>query len=159
MKDVSRRFTRLSLRTEARLIIQLYSYSVHSNYGFSSVSCFLNGMFTAIAGYKEIKIDHEKELVTVTGSMDIKELVETLKKQLKKDVQIVPPKKEGGEKKEGGGGGRGKENDKGKENEKGKDGEGGGDKKDVYEYQDMDATAIQAIQLFSDENANACTIM
>lgn len=116
-------------------------------------------MFTAIAGYKEIKIDHEKELVTVTGSMDIKELVETLKKQLKKDVQIVPPKKEGGEKKEGGGGGRGKENDKGKENEKGKDGEGGGDKKDVYEYQDMDATAIQAIQLFSDENANACTIM
>ncbi|WMV35787.1 hypothetical protein MTR67_029172 [Solanum verrucosum] len=104
-------------------------------------------------GYKEMKIDQEKELVTVIGSMDMKELVEVLKKQLKKDVQIVPPKKEGGEKKEGGGGGGGKGN------EKGKDGQGGGEKKEQYEYPELDATAFHATQLFSDENANACSIM
>lgn len=94
--------------------------------------------------------------MTVTGSMDMKELVEALKKQLKKDVQIVPSKKEGGEKKEGGGGGKG--------NEKGKDGQGGGgggggEKREQYEYPELDATAIHATQLFSDENANACSIM
>ncbi|TMW92920.1 hypothetical protein EJD97_012410 [Solanum chilense] len=107
-------------------------------------------------GYKEMKIDHEKELMTVTGSMDMKELVEALKKQLKKDVQIVPSKKEGGEKKEGGGGGSG-----GKGNEKAKDGQGGGgsEKREQYEYPELDATAIHATQLFSDENANACSIM
>ncbi|KAK4719858.1 hypothetical protein R3W88_018196 [Solanum pinnatisectum] len=104
---------------------------------------------------EDMKIDQEKELVTVTGSMDMKELVEALKKQLKKDVQTVPPKKEGGEKKEGGGGGGG-----GKGNEKGKDGQGGGgEKREQYEYQEFDATAIHATQLFSDENALACSIM
>ncbi|KAH0659635.1 hypothetical protein KY289_028383 [Solanum tuberosum] len=106
-------------------------------------------------GYKEMKIDQEKELVTVTGSMDMKELVEVLKKQLKKDVQIVPPKKEGGEKKEGGGGGGGKGNEKGKDGQGG----GGGEKKEQYEYPELDATAFHATQLFSDENANACSIM
>ncbi|KAK6788038.1 hypothetical protein RDI58_016563 [Solanum bulbocastanum] len=107
-------------------------------------------------GYKDMKIDQEKELVTVTGAMDMKELVEALKKQLKKDVQIVPPKKEGGEKKEGGGGGGGG----GKGNEKGKDGQGGGgEKREQYEYLEFDATAIHATQLFSDENALACSIM
>lgn len=90
--------------------------------------------------------------MTVTGSMDMKELVEALKKQLKKDVQIIPSKKEGGEKKEGGGGGKG--------NEKAKDGQGcGGEKREQYEYPELDATAIHATQLFSDENANACSIM
>ncbi|MCD7457244.1 hypothetical protein HAX54_034633 [Datura stramonium] len=109
-------------------------------------------------GYKEMKIDLEKDLVTVTGSMDMKELVEELKKQLKKDVQIVPPKKEGGEKKEGGGGGKG--------NGKGKDEQGGGENKVMdnqqvqygYPYMDM-YPAIHATQIFSDENPNACSIM
>ncbi|XP_055832469.1 heavy metal-associated isoprenylated plant protein 3 [Solanum dulcamara] len=106
----------------------------------------IHKIITKNKGYKAMKIDQEKDLVTVTGSMDIKELVEVLKKQLKKDVQIVPPKKEGG-----GGDGKG--------NGKGKDGPGGGDKKDQYEYPELDATAIHATQLFSDENVNACTIM
>ncbi|PHT61355.1 hypothetical protein T459_34800 [Capsicum annuum] len=58
------------------------------------------------------KID---EIVTkFKGSMDMKVLAETLKKDLKKEIEIVPRKKEGGEKKEkgggdnGGGGGKGK---------------------------------------------------
>ncbi|PHT46860.1 hypothetical protein CQW23_16018 [Capsicum baccatum] len=107
-------------------------------------------------GYKEMKMDFEKDLVTVTGSMDMKELVEALKKQGKKEVQIVPPKKEkeGGEKQDGGDGGK----RKGKE----KDGQGGGDggdKQVQYEHQDMEATAVYVTQMLSDENTNACSIM
>ncbi|KAF3634424.1 heavy metal-associated isoprenylated plant protein 3-like [Capsicum chacoense] len=107
-------------------------------------------------GYKEMKMDFEKDLVTVTGAMDMKELVEALKKQGKKEVQIVPPKKEkeGGEKQDGGGGGK----RKGKE----KDGQGGGDggdKQVQYEHQDMEATAVYVTQMLSDENTNACSIM
>ncbi|CAN4100853.1 unnamed protein product [Withania somnifera] len=106
-------------------------------------------------GYREMKMDHEKDLVTVTGAMDMKELVEALKKEVKKDVVIVPPKKEkeGGEKKEGGGG---------KGNGKGKDGQGsedGGDNRVKSEYPDFEATAIHATELFSDENTSACSIM
>lgn len=101
-------------------------------------------------------MDFEKDLVTVTGAMDMKELVEALKKQGKKEVQIVPPKKEkeGGEKQDGGGGGK----RKGKE----KDGQGGGDggdKQVQYEHQDMEATAVYVTQMLSDENTNACSIM
>ncbi|PHT35119.1 hypothetical protein CQW23_26919 [Capsicum baccatum] len=51
--------------------------------------------------------------------MDMKVLAETLKKDLKKEIEIVPRKKEGGEKKEKGGGdnggGGGKGNGKGRE--------------------------------------------
>ncbi|XP_059302637.1 heavy metal-associated isoprenylated plant protein 3 [Lycium ferocissimum] len=111
----------------------------------------MHKIITKNKGYKEMKIDHEKDLVTVTGSIDMKELVEELKKKLKKDVEIVPPKKEGGEKKDGGDG-------KGKA----KDGQGGGDnkvvnngmhnEKDQFGYPYMD-------QIFSDENPNACSIM
>nr|XP_016467454.1 PREDICTED: heavy metal-associated isoprenylated plant protein 3-like [Nicotiana tabacum] len=117
-------------------------------------------VITKNKGYKEMKMDMEKDLVTVTGTMDMKELVEELKKQLKKDVVIVPPKKEGGEKKDGGGG-----------NGKGKDGQGGDNNKGGqmdnnglmqvhygYPYMDM-YSAIQASEIFSDENANACSIM
>lgn len=83
---------------------------------------------TKFKGYKEMKIDKQKDLVTVTGSMDMKELAEMLKKHLKKEVEIVPPKKEGGEKKakEGGGGG---DNGKGGGNGKGKGGGGNGEGK------------------------------
>ncbi|OIT22243.1 PREDICTED: heavy metal-associated isoprenylated plant protein 3-like [Nicotiana attenuata] len=117
-------------------------------------------VITKNKGYKEMKMDMEKDLVTVTGSMDMKELVEELKRQLKKDVVIVPPKKEGGEKKDGSSGGNGK----------GKDGQGGDNNKGGqmdnngmqvhygYPYMDM-YSAIQASEIFSDENANACSIM
>ncbi|KAK4408986.1 Heavy metal-associated isoprenylated plant protein 3 [Sesamum angolense] len=58
---------------------------------------------TKSKGYQEMKIDRQKELVTVTGAMDMKALAEVLKKHLKKEVEILPTKKEV-EKKENGGG-------------------------------------------------------
>ncbi|XP_055812123.1 heavy metal-associated isoprenylated plant protein 6-like [Solanum dulcamara] len=89
-----------------------------------------------IDGVEEVKVDSEKDLVTVKGTMDLKELIPYLKDKLKRNVEIVPPKKDdgGGEKKEkeggagvgekkekegGGGGGGGEKKEK----------EGGGDKK------------------------------
>ncbi|CAN4119393.1 unnamed protein product [Withania somnifera] len=83
---------------------------------------------TKFKGYKEMKIDKQKDLVTITGSMDMKELAEMLKKHLKKEVEIVPPKKEGGEKKDKGGD-NGGENGKGGGKGKGKGGEGNGEVK------------------------------
>ncbi|KAF3640310.1 hypothetical protein FXO38_22198 [Capsicum annuum] len=77
---------------------------------------------TKFKGHKEMKVD--KDLVTVTGSMDMKALAEMLKKHLKKEVELVPPKKEGGEKKE-----KGADNGKGGGKGKGKDGEGNGEGK------------------------------
>ncbi|XWS53330.1 hypothetical protein CRYUN_Cryun11dG0147600 [Craigia yunnanensis] len=68
-------------------------------------------------GVHELKVDEQKELVTVKGTMDVKALAEALKDKLKKKVEIVPPKKEkdgnqeGGE--NGGGGGGGKKKNKG----------------------------------------------
>ncbi|KAK6779526.1 hypothetical protein RDI58_021710 [Solanum bulbocastanum] len=75
-----------------------------------------------IDGVEEVKVDSEKDLVTVKGTMDLKELIPYLKDKLKRNVEIIPPKKDdgGGEKKEGGGGGGGGEK---------KEKEGGGDKK------------------------------
>ncbi|KAL3358302.1 hypothetical protein AABB24_015437 [Solanum stoloniferum] len=63
-------------------------------------------------GVEEVKVDSEKDLVTVKGTMDLKELIPYLKDKLKRNVEIVPPKKD-----DGGGGGEKKEK------------EGGGDKK------------------------------
>lgn len=61
--------------------------------------------------------DAAKDLVTVTGTMDVKDLVPYLKEKLKRNVEVVPPKKEeGGEKKDKQGGGDKKD--------------GGGEKKD-----------------------------
>lgn len=69
-------------------------------------------------------VDSQKELVTVTGTMDLKEMIPYLNEKLKRNVEVVPPKKDdaGAEKKEGG------EKDGGK-----KEGEGkasGGEKKE-----------------------------
>ncbi|CAB4282720.1 unnamed protein product [Prunus armeniaca] len=77
-------------------------------------------------GFHDMSIDRQKDLVTVKGSMDMKELAETLKEKLKRPVDIVPPKKEKEKEKEkgennGGGGGGG---DKKKKEEEG--GNGGG---------------------------------
>lgn len=128
-----------------------------------------------------MKIDEQKDLVTVTGAMDMKALAELLQKQLKKDVEIVPPKKEG-EKKEKGGG------DKGKSGGGGGDGGDGGDEKmegnkmqsqmagytnpypypfmygpgvagDQFHYNPYAVQQYHAPQMFSDENPNACSVM
>ncbi|KAL6510947.1 hypothetical protein OROGR_022071 [Orobanche gracilis] len=95
-------------------------------------------------GYQDMKIDKQKELVTVTGAMDINVLAKLLKKHLKKEVEILPPPKKeiehkdnkGGDKPKGGGDkgkiGGGGGVDKGKivgGGGGGGGGEGGGEKK------------------------------
>lgn len=79
-------------------------------------------------GVEDVTVDSQKDLVTVKGTMDVKELTAYLSEKLKRSVEVVPPKKEGGgsggdggeKKKEGGGGGGDGEKKK----------EGGGDKKE-----------------------------
>ncbi|KAL6574874.1 hypothetical protein OROMI_012159 [Orobanche minor] len=57
-----------------------------------------------IDGVKSVKTDLEKDLVTVTGTMDVKELTAYLKDKLKRGVEVIPPKKD-----DGGGDKKGKE--------------------------------------------------
>ncbi|GLT89804.1 hypothetical protein SLE2022_077740 [Rubroshorea leprosula] len=85
-----------------------------------------------IKGVQSVTIDAGKDLVTVKGTMDEKELVPYLKEKLKRNVELVPAKKEegAGEKKEKDGGGE----KKGKEaaaagGEKKEGGGGGGEAK------------------------------
>lgn len=121
-----------------------------------------------------MKIDTQKDLVTVTGAMDMKALAEVLQKQLKREVAIVLPKKEGEKKENGGGGGGG--GDKGKsggdENMQGSKmqappsgypypfifGPGQAVGGDQFHYNPY-AAQYHAPQMFSDENPNACSVM
>ncbi|KAG9133055.1 hypothetical protein Leryth_025111 [Lithospermum erythrorhizon] len=78
-------------------------------------------------GYKEMKVDKQKDLVTVTGAIEMKSLAENLKKHLKRNVEIVPPKvdeekKDKGDKKDGGS----DQKDVGDKGEKGAANSGGG---------------------------------
>ncbi|KAK7345523.1 hypothetical protein VNO77_16127 [Canavalia gladiata] len=75
-------------------------------------------------GVASVNLDGSKDLVTVKGTMDVKELVPYLSEKLKRNVEVVPPKKdddkkekEGGEKKEKDGGGEKKEKEEGKKEE------------------------------------------
>ncbi|WVZ03242.1 hypothetical protein V8G54_024048 [Vigna mungo] len=70
-------------------------------------------------GVKEMAIDKEKETVTVKGTMDVKALAENLMEKLRREVVVVPPKKEKEGDKEG-------ENDKEGSGKKKKNGGGGG---------------------------------
>ncbi|KAL3623349.1 hypothetical protein CASFOL_032165 [Castilleja foliolosa] len=106
-------------------------------------------------GVTSVTTDFQNDLVTVIGTMDVKELISYLREKLKRDVQIVPLKKNddaGKKKKEEGGGGDGgrgggeksenlggsggtndkkenqKEKEKGKEKEKEKEGDGNDEK-------------------------------
>ncbi|KAJ0238920.1 Heavy metal-associated isoprenylated plant protein 1 [Hirschfeldia incana] len=45
-------------------------------------------------GVYQVKIDREKEVVSVTGTMEVKTVTETLKRKLKKTIQAVPEKKD-----------------------------------------------------------------
>lgn len=124
-----------------------------------------------------MKIDRQKELVTVTGAMDMKALAEMLKKHLKKNVEIVPPKKEGEKKGEGGGGEKKKKGDGG-EAAGGDGGEkmeankmqyqvgythpfmhGPGPAGDQFHSNPFPVGQFHAPELFSDENPNACSVM
>ncbi|KAG7964388.1 hypothetical protein I3843_09G167800 [Carya illinoinensis] len=85
-------------------------------------------------GVEKVVVDAMKDLVTVKGTMDVKELVPYLKQKLKGNVEVVPPKKdEGGDKKakEAGGGGDKKEKEAGGGGDGGKKEEGGGTKVEV----------------------------
>ncbi|KAJ9181543.1 hypothetical protein P3X46_009664 [Hevea brasiliensis] len=53
-------------------------------------------------GVDNVTVDGTKDLVTVKGTMKVKEMVPYLKEKLKRNVEVVPPKKDE-EKKEGGG--------------------------------------------------------
>ncbi|XP_022857920.1 putative late blight resistance protein homolog R1A-3 [Olea europaea var. sylvestris] len=97
------------------------------------------------AGYGEMKIDRQKDLVTVTGAMDMKALAETLKKHLKTEVEILPPKKEGGGRDKGKGGG-GEEVGGNKRKVGGGTGKDGGGEEGLH-------------QIFSEENPNVCSVM
>ncbi|KAJ7976920.1 Heavy metal-associated isoprenylated plant protein [Quillaja saponaria] len=68
-----------------------------------------------IKGVESVNLDGAKDLVTVKGTMDGKELVEYLKEKLKRSVEVVPPKKA--------------EDKKDKDGEKKENKEGGGEKK------------------------------
>ncbi|XP_038992709.1 heavy metal-associated isoprenylated plant protein 3-like [Hibiscus syriacus] len=78
-------------------------------------------------GVHELKVDSHKELVTVKGTMDVKALAGALKDKLKKNVEIVAPKKEkDGNKEDGESGGGGGEKKKNKGGNGGEDGGGSG---------------------------------
>jgi hypothetical protein len=136
-------------------------------------------------GVLDMKIDKEKDNVTVKGTMDVKGLVENLSEKLKRKVEVVPPKKD----KEGGGGenegGGGKKKNKGGGGGGG-GGEGGDNEGEVkmmehliqvqppfgYGYGNIEGYNGQVYQelihfhmnsqppqMFSDENPNACIVM
>ncbi|XP_039042053.1 heavy metal-associated isoprenylated plant protein 6-like isoform X2 [Hibiscus syriacus] len=57
-----------------------------------------------VHGVESVNVDGAKDLVTVKGTMDVKDLVPYLKNKLKRNVEVVPPKKDDdGEKKKDGG--------------------------------------------------------
>ncbi|KAL8135940.1 hypothetical protein AgCh_010527 [Apium graveolens] len=84
-------------------------------------------------GVDNVSVDSKNDLITIKGTMDVKLLVPHLKEKLRRNVEIVPAKKDdgggdkkdkagGGDKKEGGGGDK---KDKGGDGDKKKDGGGG----------------------------------
>ncbi|TYI16150.1 hypothetical protein ES332_A08G234700v1 [Gossypium tomentosum] len=94
------------------------------------LKCQCDGCFDRISkivsetkGVQELKVDRQKEMVTVKGTMDVKALAEALKDKLKKHVEIVAPKKEKDGNKEGGDGG--KKNNKGGGEDGGNEANGG----------------------------------
>ncbi|KAM0052716.1 putative heavy metal-associated isoprenylated plant protein/5/6 [Helianthus debilis subsp. tardiflorus] len=145
----------------------------------------IHKVVTKTKGFMDMSFDKNKDLVTVKGAIDMKLLAEALQEKLKRGVEVVPSKKDGGggDKKgksdgggndgEGKGGGGGEK--KGK-NKGGGDGNGGnGGKPDVYRMENYGGPMVypypqyaygpgfveyvHAPQLFSDENPNACVIM
>ncbi|KAK1266376.1 hypothetical protein QJS04_geneDACA000207 [Acorus gramineus] len=115
-----------------------------------------------IKGVQHVGIDAQKDLVTVKGTMDAKELAAYLKEKLKRGVEVVPPAKkdDGGEKKEKkeGGGGEKKEKEGGGEGKKAEAVKAEGHKIEYPGYP-YAIEYVHAPQLFSDENPNACSIM
>ncbi|KAG4976960.1 hypothetical protein JHK86_036434 [Glycine max] len=80
-------------------------------------------------GVQLVSLDGSKDLVTVKGTMDVKEMLPYLNEKLKRNVEVVPPPKKDDDKKEkeGGGGGGGEKKEGGGEK---KEKEGDGEKKE-----------------------------
>ncbi|KAF8039937.1 hypothetical protein BT93_B2224 [Corymbia citriodora subsp. variegata] len=136
-------------------------------------------LITKTKGVLDVAFDREKDTATVRGAMDAKVLAENLREQMKRAVEIVPPKKDkdgGGEAKdkEGGGGGKNKNVGGGKvaaaaemmgcwERVEGQRVEYQGPSGCGYGYGYggvyWEPMHLQAPQLFSDENPNACSVM
>ncbi|GAU16221.1 hypothetical protein TSUD_298530 [Trifolium subterraneum] len=113
-------------------------------------------------GVNMVTIDKELETVIVEGTMDVKVLIDKLEKKFKrKVVELVQPEKIKDEKK--------KKNKEGEgENKKGGDGncDDNNAKMEVstsgYGYDffgQVQMMPMQAPQMFSDENPNACSVM
>ncbi|KAI0500538.1 hypothetical protein KFK09_018752 [Dendrobium nobile] len=113
-----------------------------------------------IKGVDSVSVDSAKDLVTVNGTMDVKNLPGFLTAKLRKTVEVVNLKKDGDGDKE--------------KNEKKDNGDAGkkegqvtaavdGSKMDyyvsAYGFYPYRMEIVQAPQLFSDENPNACSIM
>ncbi|XP_051120671.1 heavy metal-associated isoprenylated plant protein 3-like [Andrographis paniculata] len=127
---------------------------------------------TKTKGFREMKIDSQKDLVTVTGAMDMKALAESLQKQLKRDVEIISPKKESEKKEKAGGGG---DEDKTEGNKMQAQlfaypnpypypypfmyGPGPVDHFGQGNFGPYPVGPYHAPQIFSDENPNACSVM
>jgi hypothetical protein len=78
-----------------------------------------------------VTVDAAKDLVTVKGTMDVKDLAPYLNEKLKRGVEVVSPKKEEEKKDKAGGGDGGEKKDKEKGGEaKDKEKEGDGGKKE-----------------------------
>ncbi|XP_071734730.1 heavy metal-associated isoprenylated plant protein 6-like [Rutidosis leptorrhynchoides] len=89
-------------------------------------------LISKIDGVESVSIDAGKDLVSVKGTMNVKELIPHLKEKLKRKIDIVPPKKEEknddvikDDKKEKVEGGGDKKDNEGGDDLKGKDNQGG----------------------------------
>ncbi|XP_030448010.1 heavy metal-associated isoprenylated plant protein 3 [Syzygium oleosum] len=128
-------------------------------------------IITKTKGVLDVAFDRDKDTATVRGAMDAKALAKSLREQMKRAVEIVPPKKEkegseakgkeGGRKNEnvGGGGGPNKEINGWWEKVEGQRMEYQGPYGYGYGGVYWEPMHLHAPQLFSDENPNACSVM
>lgn len=94
--------------------------------------------------------DLQKDLVTVIGTMNVKELTTYLKEKLKRGVEIVPPPKKddgGGEKKDKEAGGDKKEKEGGGDKAAEKKKDGGGEKKEAVAAGGGEGTKMEVNKL------------
>ncbi|MED6121470.1 hypothetical protein PIB30_030438 [Stylosanthes scabra] len=97
-----------------------------------------------IKGVESVNIEEGKDLVTVKGIMDVKEMVPFLNEKLKRNVEVlVPPKKQEDKKDKEGGGGEKEKKDK---KEGGGGGRGDGGKKVVVEEGGTKAVEINKME-------------
>ncbi|KAF2615420.1 hypothetical protein F2Q70_00007755, partial [Brassica cretica] len=92
-------------------------------------------------GVSGFSIDHEKQLVTVKGTMDVKKLVRSLTEKLKRNVEIVATAKNGDAKE--------------KQYVAAQPAHGSA----YCPGEDGDTIEYLAPQIFSDDNPNACVVM